>query len=113
MKTREIPRGEWTTFFNNLSKRQEGWEVGLEVFSPDIGDHIEGRHMYLAGMTAEVSKRGDKIEIMMAGTPNNHVTHVVSAPTQVDLQQTDLGIDSSLRIKAADGTTSLLHLRSL
>ena len=116
MKTREIPRDEWTKFFDNLSRRQEGWEVGLEVFSPDIGDYIEGCHMFLAGMTAEVTDKidkRDKIEIMMAKTPSNHVTHVISAPVLVQLQQTDLGIDSALQIKSADGTTSLLHLRSL
>lgn len=112
MKTREIPRDEWKKFFDNLSRRQEGWEVGLEVFSPEIGDQIEGRHMFLAGMTAEVTERGDHIEIMMAGTPSNHVTRMISDPILVQLQQTDLGIDSAVRIKSADGTT-LLHLRSL
>lgn len=69
--------------------------------------------MFLAGMTAEVTERGDKIEIMLAGTPRNHVTHVISAPISVQLQQTDIGIDSALHIKSADGTASLLHLRSL
>jgi hypothetical protein len=113
MKTREIPRDEWTRFFDNLSRRQEGWEVELEVFSPDIGDQIEGRHMFLTGISAEVTDKidkGDKIEIMMAGAPSNHVTHMISTPTLVQLQQTDLGIDSALKIKSADGTTSLLHL---
>jgi hypothetical protein len=99
-----------------LSRRQEGWEVGLEVFSPEIGDHVEGHHMFLAGMSAEVSDefdQRDKIEIMMAKTPSNHVTHVISAPVLVQLQQTDIGIDTALQIKSADGTTCLLHLRSL
>jgi len=113
VKTREIPRDEWSEFFDKMSRSQEGWEVGLEVFSPDIGDQIEGRHMFLAGMTAELTEHGDKIEIMMAETPSNHVTRMISAPILVQLQQTDLGIDSALRIKSADGTTSLLHLRSL
>jgi hypothetical protein len=113
MKTRQIPREDWTKFFDNMSRRQEGWEVELEVFSPDIGDQIQGHHMFLAGMTAEVTERGDKIEIMMAGAPNNHVTHMISTPILVQLQQTELGIDTAVGIKAADGTTSLLHLRSL
>ena len=113
MKTREIPRDEWTKFFDNMSRRQEGWEVGLEVFSPDIGDQIEGHHMFLAGMTAEVTERADKIQIMMAGKPGNHLTHVISTPILVQLQQTDLGIDCAVGIKSTDGTTSLLHLRAL
>ncbi len=105
----KIPRDEWTKFFDNLSRRQEGWEVTLEVFGPDIGDQVEGRHMFLAGVTAEVADEGDKIEIMMGGKPSGHVTHMITAPTQVELQQTDLGVDSALQIKSADGTTTLLH----
>ncbi|MGH9427898.1 MAG: DUF5335 family protein [Terriglobia bacterium] len=110
MRTREIPRDEWTKFFDNLSRRQEGWEVTLEVFGPDIGDQVEERHMFLAGVTAEVADEGDKIEIMVGGKPSGHVTHMITAPTQVELQQTDLGVDSTLLIKSADGTSTLLHL---
>lgn len=114
MKTVAIPRDEWTGFFDNLSRKQEGWEVTLEVFGPDIGDQVEERRMFLAGVTAELAdnkgNRGDKIEIMVGGKPSAHVTHTITAPTQVDLQQTDLGVDSTLRIKSADGTTTLMHL---
>jgi 5,10-methylenetetrahydrofolate reductase len=110
MKSQQIPRDEWTRFFDNLSRRQEGWEVTLEVFGPDIGDQVEERHMFLAGVTAEMADGTDKIAIMMGGRPSCHVTHVIAAPTQVDLQQSDLGIDAALQIKSADGTTSLLHL---
>jgi len=113
MKTREIPRGEWTTFCDKLSRKQEGWEVTLEVFGPDIGDQIEERHLFFAGVTAEVADKagkGDTIEIMMGGKPSGHVTHTITEPILVELQQTDLGLDSALQIKCADGTTSLLHL---
>jgi len=113
MKTREIPRDEWTSFFDNLSRRQEGWEVALEVFGPDIGDQIEERHMFLTGLTAEVADKagkGDKIEIMMGGKPTGHVTHTITGPLSVELQKTDLGLDSALRIESADGITSLLYL---
>lgn len=113
MKTRQIPRGEWTMFFDNFSRKQEGWEVALEVFGPDIGDQSEERHLFFAGATAEVGNqggRGDRIEIMMGGKPGGHVTHTITAPVLVELQQTELGIDSALQIKSADGTTSLLHL---
>ncbi len=110
MKTREIPREEWISFFDNLSRKQEGWEVTLEVLSPDIGDQIEQRHMLLAGVTAEVADQSDKIEIMMGGKPSGHITHIINAPTQVNLQLTDVGVYTAVQIKAADGTTTLLHL---
>jgi hypothetical protein len=113
METRAIPRDEWIGFFDDLSRRQEGREVTLEVFGPDIGDQVEERHLLLAGITAEVADKadkGDKIEIMMGGKPSAHVTHMITGPIQVDLQQTDLGADSAVQIKSADGTTTLLHL---
>jgi hypothetical protein len=114
VRTQQIPREMWPTFFKNLSQKQEGWEVSLEVLSSDIGDQIEERHMFLTGLTAELSNeasRPDKIVMMLGGTPAHHLTHTVTAPTEVTLQQTDLGIDSVLEIKSADGTTNLLHLK--
>lgn len=114
MQTRQIPREIWPTFFRNLSQKQEGWEVSLEVLGPDIGDQVEERHLFLTGLTAELANeanRPDKIEIMLGGSADRHLTHTVTAPTEVAVQQTDLGIDSVLQIKSADGTTSLLHLR--
>ena len=113
MKTRQIPREEWTRFFDNLSRKQEGWEATLEVFGPDIGDQVEERRLYLTGLSAEVSAEQngtDKIAIMFGGLPSQHLTHTIVSPVKVDLQQTDFGIDSVLQIKSAEGITSLLKL---
>lgn len=110
MKTKEIPRDEWAKFFDNVSQRQQGWRCTLEVFGPEIGDQIEERDMFLVGITAETSNGRDHIEIMLGGKPEGHVTHIVAAPIQVELQQTDLGVDSAIAIKSADRNTCLLHL---
>lgn len=113
MKTRQIPREEWISFFDDLSKKLEGQSVALEVFSPEIGDQLEERRMFFAGLTADVTDKAgqqDKIEIMLGGNPDAHLTHTITAPTEIDLQQTERGIVSVLQIKAADGTTSLLRL---
>ena len=110
MKTREIPRDEWTMFFKNFSRRQEGWRMKLEVFRADIGDQIEERDLVLAGVVAELSERGDLIEVMLGGKPSKHITHMIHDPILIELQQTDLGVDAALLIKSADGTTNLLHL---
>lgn len=113
MKTRQIPRTEWTGFFDELSKKLEGKSVALEVFGPEIGDQVEERQMFFAGLTADVTNKAgkqDQIEIMLGGNPSAHLTHLITAPIEVDLQQTELGVASVLQIKAADGTTSLLRL---
>jgi hypothetical protein len=113
MKTVQIPRAEWTGFFDELSKKLEGKSVALEVFGPEIGDQVEERQMFFAGLTADVTDKAgkqDQIEIMLGGNPRAHLTHLITAPIEVDLQQTEFGVASVLQIKAADGTTSLLRL---
>ena len=112
MKTRESPRTEWTAFFDSFSHRHEGWRVMLEVFGPEIGDQIEERELALEGVTAELADAGDKIEIMIGAKPDAHITHTITAPNQVSLEQTDEGADVVLAIKAADGTMTLLRFRS-
>jgi hypothetical protein len=112
MRTREISRSEWPAFFDSFSRQHEGWRITLEVFGPDIGDQIEERDLALEGVTAELADAGDKIEIMIGAKPDDHITHTISAPAQVGLEQTDEGADVALAIKAADGTTTLLRFRS-
>ena len=34
----EIPREQWNTFFDDFSKKHEGWIVNWEVLGKDIGD---------------------------------------------------------------------------
>ena len=111
MKTREIPRDEWAKFLNNFSRRQEGWRMTLEVFRHDIGDQIEESDLFLAGLSADFTDRGDKIQVMLGGQPDGHLTHVINDPILIQLQQTDFGVASALHIRTADGTTNLFHLR--
>ena len=110
MKTRQIPREEWTRFFDDLSKKLEGRSVGLEVFGPDIGDQVEERRMFFAGLSADVTDKAgkkDQIEIMLGGNPDAHLTHIITAPTEVDLQQTEIGDQSALKKKTSYCITSL------
>jgi hypothetical protein len=112
MKTKQIPRNEWIAFFDSFSRQHEAWRVTLEVFGPEIGDQIEERDLPLEGITAELTESGDHIEIMMGAKPDDHITHTITAPAEVALEQTDEGADVALAIKAADGTTTLLRFHS-
>lgn len=109
MRTREIPRTDWVAFFDNYSREHEGWPMTLEVFGPDIGDQIEERELALEGVTAELAEAGDKVEIMIGAAPDGHITHSITAPNQVSLEQTDEGRDLVLAIKGADGAMTLVR----
>jgi hypothetical protein len=113
MRTREISRSEWPEFFDSFSRQHEGWLVTLEILGSEIGAQVEERELAFEGIVAEWNEvQGDEIAIMIGAKPDDHITHSISRPTQVSLEQTDEGADAALAIKAADGTTALLRFRS-
>ena len=113
MKTIEIPKEEWGVFFDNFSRRHEGWLVTLEILGAEIGAQIGEREMALKGIVDEGDEiKGNEIMIMVGMKPDDHVTHTIGNAIQVSLEQTDAGADAALAIKSADGTTALLRFRS-
>lgn len=113
MKTQEIPKKEWTEFFDSFSRKHEGWLVSLEIFGPEIGAQIEERELALEGITAAWDEtEGNSIMIMTGAKPDDHITHSVTSPISVSLEQTDEGADAALAIKSEDGLTTLLRFRS-
>lgn len=113
MQTRQIPKTEWPSFLDRFSRQYEGWLVNLEVFSPEIGAQVEETGLALEGLTDEWDEvKGNTITIMAGNTPDDHITHSITNPTEVNLEQTDEGADVALSIKSTDGTTALLSFRA-
>ena len=113
MQTRQILKSEWPAFLDRFSRQHEGWLVKLEVLNPDFGAQIEEKGLALKGLTDEWDEtEGNTIMIMVGNEPDDHVTHSISNPTEVSLEQTDEGADLALSIKSADGTTALLSFRA-
>lgn len=112
MRTREILRRDWPEFFKRFNRQHEGWLVTLEVFGTEIGAQVEERELTFEGIIADCNnKTRDEIAIMMGAMPDDHITHSINRPTQVNLNQTNEGADVALAIKAANKTTSLLSFR--
>jgi hypothetical protein len=112
MATQEIPRDEWKIFLNTFSRQHEGWLATLEVLATDIGAQQEAHDLPLEGITA--TSKDDKsqaITINLGKTPDDHVTHTITEPTRVWLEQTPQGANSALEIESADVKT-LLRFRS-
>jgi hypothetical protein len=113
MQTKQIPKGEWPAFLDGFSRQHQGWLVKLEIFGPQLGAQIEETGLALQGLTDEWNEAdGNTIMIMAGNEPDDHVTHAISHPTEVSLEQTDEGADAALSIKSADGTTALLSFRA-
>jgi len=113
MKTQEISKEEWTEFFDSFSREHEGWLVSLEMFSPEIGAQVVEQELALEGITAAGDETaGNTIMIMIGTKADDHITHSVTSPISVSLEQTDEGADAALAIKSGDGLTTLLRFRS-
>jgi hypothetical protein len=113
MKTKEIPGSDWPAFFDTFSRQHQGWLITLEIFGAEIGAQVEGRLVALDGITAEWDEQeGSSIIIMARAKPDGHITHTISRPSEVSVEQTDEGADAALAIKAEDGTTALIRFRS-
>jgi hypothetical protein len=113
VKTREIPKDQWPKFFSSFSQRHEAWLITLEIFGSELGAQVQGREIPFEGIIDEwVEAGGDQIVIMIGANPDDHITHTISHPTQVSLEQTEGGADVALQIKSADGLETLLRFRS-
>lgn len=113
MKTKQIARNEWPKFFDSFSRQHEGWLVTLEVLGSDIGAQVEERELAFEGIVDEWDEiRGNQVMIMIGEKPDDHITHSITRPTLVSLEQTDEGADVALAIKSEDGMTALLRFHS-
>jgi hypothetical protein len=110
---REIPRGEWAEFLDSFSRQHEGWLVTVEVLSTSIGAQVEAQELPLEGITAEL-KGGDEgmITIILGSGSRERVTHNITGPIHVRIEQTEEGADMALQIESSDGVTTLVRLRS-
>jgi Family of unknown function (DUF5335) len=107
--TREIPREQWKGFFDNFSKQHEGWIVTLEVLGSDIGDQEEATRLPLVGMSADLKSRESRIEVIVGGRPDAHLTHVINTPNRVWLKQPEEEAHEAVEVESEDGSTTLVR----
>jgi uncharacterized protein DUF5335 len=110
MTTREIPRDHWREELDSFSRQHEGWIVTVEV--TESGEtRTEAHDVPLYGVSVD-NPRQDAIAVIVGHEPKDHVTHEVSHPVTVAIEQTDGGAERALRIDASDGSTTTVEFRS-
>jgi hypothetical protein len=110
---REIPRDEWIEFLDSFSRQHEGWLVTVEVLGAEIGAQVEAERMALGGITADLKGGGeDVISIILGKQSADHVTHNITQPTHIRIEQAESGADLALQIESMRGVTTLVRLRS-
>jgi hypothetical protein len=105
MPTQEIAREAWSEFFHGFSSSHRGWLASVEVFDVELGGQMT-QELPFEGITAELREaENDKIWLMIGGSPDQHVTHTISKPTNVRIYQTAEGASECMQIKSGDETT--------
>ncbi len=113
MSTQEIPREDWSNFFDVFSRQHEGWLATLEIFAPDVGAQEEAHELPLEGISiASGNSSADAIAINLGKTREDHITHTITKPEHVWLEQTSGGANAALEIESENQTKSLLRFRS-
>ncbi len=113
MPTQEIPRQDWNNFFDGFSRQHEGWLATLEIFAPDVGAQEEAHELPLEGISIASGGNGaDAIAISLGKTPEDHVTHTITKPEHVWLEQTSGGANAALEIESENQNKALLRFRS-
>lgn len=107
--TREIPKNEWRSYFDDLSRSPSGPPiVTVEVDGAEIGAQIEAEHKTLAGISYD-----DRDDVLVIGIGSagggEQLEHLVSQPLQIFVAEGD---QRTVDVKDADGVQTLIRIES-
>lgn len=105
MATTDIPREEWSDFFDELGLQYEGWRTTVETIE-GVGEEeedIETRERTIETMNAELEDGEDMIVISFT----NDAPLTVTAPIRVSMEDSEEGRDNLLEIESETGLVRL------
>ena len=108
MPTTEIPRNEWSLFFDSFSLRHYRWPVDLDIAERNVHhDWFEADDLPLEGIYADEKGGENTISISVGKTSEDLLRHEIAGATSVRLEQTDDGFDKAIEITSQTGKTVL------
>jgi hypothetical protein len=106
MPTTEIPKTEWSLFFDSFSMRHEGHLVTVEVDGEIMNAGLlEASRIPLEGVAVD-AKDGENIISITIGQ-EGQLRHEIKEPTLVRLEQTDDGYDKTIEITSSSEVSRL------
>ena len=110
MRTRQIPRAEWPSFFDGFNRRHEGGLVTARLLTPALGAQIEANDLPFEGVVADPVE--GTVSVHLGRKPGTHLEHSVERPVQIWLELTDEGAECALEIESEEGVKTILQFRS-
>lgn len=113
MQTLEIQPARWSRALEEFSVIHEGWLVSVDVIAQSLGAQPEVSNLPLMGVVAEIGSRREPVVTVAAGLlDGQQITHTIQAPTRIWIERTDEGADAAMEIESADGTKTILRLKT-
>ena len=103
MTMTRLPRGEWRSYCDRLSRALVDARAEIEVASLALGDRVEARWLPIYGVTYD--PRADTVEIVLEG-----VDHTIARPRDLYAERTPRGL-VALEIVEEDETRQSVRLR--
>src|SRR5215813_11002200 len=103
MSTVTIPKEQWRTFFDQVSKALVGKCAEVEVASLDLGDQITAEWIPLLGITYD--SRDDLLDVAF-----DRANHLIRHPSQIVVDETASGL-ASVAVVDGEGVRQVVRLK--
>lgn len=105
MATRSIPKAQWETYFDNISKHLKANQAELEVAAMNIGDQLEAEWVPLYGISYD--PKDNVIEFVLEG-----MDHLIRRPREVYVDDDVEGLHS-IEVITEDGVRHIARLKEV
>jgi hypothetical protein len=109
MTTIDIPREQWVSFFDTMSRLHAQEPVRVELLRLDFGAQLQVKGLPFDGIAADLKDGECTITIGAGSAPDEHIAHLISDPLHVRVLRGPSDDDEVVEIQAADESITLLH----
>jgi hypothetical protein len=101
---RTVPRPEWRSFFDRMSKALLGKWAEIEVATLDLGDQIVAEWVPMIGITYD--SRDDLLDVAL-----DRSNHLIRHPVEIVVEEDSTGL-RSVAVVDGDGARQIVTLKS-
>jgi len=102
-KLLSLPRSQWQSYFDRMSKALGGKRAEIEVASLDLGDQIAAEWLPMVGITYD--SRDDLLDVALEGTD-----HLIRRPKEILVEEGSDGL-TSVAVIDQDDARQIIRLK--
>jgi hypothetical protein len=109
LATRELPRTEWQTYFDDFSRDLDRVVATVEVAGSDIGAQVEADRLILTGITYDHKDDILVVGLDAMGGRTEELEHIVYQPQKIYLATDEVGL-TVFDVEDAEGHQTLVRM---